>query len=165
MTLPCLAHTRRVLAAGLVLCSGWLSAASCSAPARLAIVSPADLSQADPSGAVPVEIDLGAALASEGTVQANLVRGIDGPSRSIVPVALSVSGAAATATLGPADLLPGRNSLFVSVDRDGDGRPDATASTTFSWEPEIDVSDAGHCDWLDPAKCLFPFPSDRFTTL
>ncbi len=154
----------RALAAALLLCAGWLSGASCSAPARLAILSPADLSQASASGNVPIEIDLGAALAAGGSVSANLVRGTDGPARSILPVPLSVSGATATASLGAADLLPGRSSLFVSVDRDGDGRPDATASATFSWEPEIDVTNADRCDWLDASTCLFPFPNDHFTT-
>jgi len=154
----------RVLAAGLVLCAGWLSSANCSTPAHLAILAPADLSQADASGNVPIEIDLGAALGDGGSVHANLVRGTDSPSRSILPVSLSVSGATATASLAPADLLPGRSSLFVSVDRDGDGRPDATASATFSWEPEVDVTNADRCDWLDPAKCLFPFPNDHFMT-
>lgn len=153
----------RALAAALLLCAGWLSGASCSAPARLAILSPADLSQASASGNVPIEIDLGAALGAGGSVSANLVRGVDGPVRSILPVPLAVSGATATASLGAADLLPGRSSLFVSVDRDGNGRPDATASATFSWEPEIDVSNAERCDWLDPGKCLFPFPNDHFT--
>ena len=155
----------RVLAAGLVLCASWLSGANCSTPPRLAILTPADLSQAqaDASENVPIEIDLGAALGAGGNVHANLVRGIDGSSRSILPVALAVSGAMATASLGAADLLPGRSSLFVSVDRDGDGRPDATASATFSWEPEVDVTNADRCDWLDPGRCLFPFPNDRFT--
>ncbi len=154
---------RRALAAAVVVLAGWLSGASCSQAPRLAILSPADLSQADTSGNVAVEIDLGSVLAAGGSVHANLVRGIDGGARSIVAVPLAVAGASATASLGPADLLPGRSSLFVSVDRDGDGRPDATASATFSWEPGIDVTNADRCDWLDPSRCLFPFPNDRFT--
>lgn len=154
---------RRAIAAAFVVLTGWLAGASCSQAPRLAIVTPADLSQADASGSVPVSIDLGAPLDAAGSVHANLVRGIDDAARSIVAVPLSVSGASATASLGAADLLPGRSSLFVSVDRDGDGRADATASATFSWEPEIDVANADRCDWLDSARCLFPFPNDHFT--
>ena len=140
-------HGRRALAATVIVLAGWLSGARCSLAPRLAILSPADLSQADTSGSVPVEIDLGASLGAGGSVQASLVRGIDGGVRSIASVALSVSGASATASLGPANLVPGRNSLFVSVDRDGDGRPDATASATFSWEPHIEGSPPGTKTW------------------
>jgi hypothetical protein len=129
---------------------------------RLAIVSPADLSHADPDGDVAVQIDLGAPLAAGATVTARLLRGIDAGA-SIVEIPLAVAGAAATAGLAAADLAPGRNALFVSVDRNGDGRADASASATFSFEPELDLSDADRCDWLDPTKCLFPFPNDRFT--
>jgi hypothetical protein len=155
-------ESRRALAALLVVFASGLGAASC-APPRLAIVSPADKTQAPASGDLSIQIDLGAPLAAGGSVHANLVRGIDGTSKSILPVALAVADASATASLGAAQLVPGRNSLFVSVDRDGDGRPEATVSTTFSWEPEIDVTDAERCDWLDPKKCLFPFPNDHFT--
>ncbi|HSJ97188.1 MAG TPA: hypothetical protein VLC53_08945, partial [Myxococcota bacterium] len=84
---------------------------------RLAIVSPADRSQAPASGDVPVVVDLGAELAANGSVAANLLRGIDGPGGSILPVPLTVDGAGATATLAAADLQPGRHTLFVRVDR------------------------------------------------
>jgi hypothetical protein len=130
---------------------------------RLAIVSPADLSQADPSGAVPVRVDLGAALGPAGTVAARLVRGIDAAGASIVPVPLTVAGTEASAELAAADLRAGRNTLFVNVDRDGDGRAESSASATFSWEPELDLATADRCDPLDPSKCLFPFPNDFFT--
>jgi hypothetical protein len=129
---------------------------------RLAIVSPADLSQADASGDVPVVIDLAFPL-GEGSVTAHLLRGIDGPSASILPVALAVDGTTATATLTAADLLPGRHTLYVHVDRDANGQPDSTATATFSWEPALDAATLERCDPLDPARCLFPFPSDHFT--
>src|SRR5690606_7909301 len=65
---------------------------------RLAIVSPADLSQADASGQVPVVIDLAFPVAPDG-VTAHLLRGIDGPTPAIVPVPLAVDDTTATATL------------------------------------------------------------------
>lgn len=162
MTHPLPIPGRRTLAAALLLTAAWLPAATC-APPPLVIVSPADLSQASQSGDVAIEIDLGAPLGVGATVHANLLRGIDGSSKSILPVTLAVADRRATASLHAADLLPGRSSLFVSVDRDGDLRPESTATATFSWEPDVDVSNASRCDWLDPSKCLFPFPNDHFT--
>jgi hypothetical protein len=151
----------RLAAAGLALALPLALGASCQP--KLRVLSPADLSQADPSGNVPVAIDLGLALSGAGAVSARLVRGIDAPGAAIVPVPLAVAGTAATGALTAASLTPGRNTLFVSVDRDGDGRAESTASATFSYEPALDLSAADRCDWLDPTKCLFPFPNDFFT--
>ena len=130
---------------------------------QLRILSPADLSQAPASGELSIEIDLGAELGAGGSVTANLLRGIDGPGAGILSVPLVVSGTTATASLTAADLVPGRQTLFVRVDRDGDDQPDANASATFSWEPAVDAETADRCDPLDPVRCLFPFPSDQFT--
>ena len=149
------------LAAAVLLSAAGLAAGGCNPP--LAIVSPADLSQADPSGVVPIQVDLGAALGQGATVSARLLRGSDEGTPAIVPVALQVNGTAATGSLGAADLSLGRNTLFVSVDRDGDGRPDATVSSTISYEPGIDAATLGRCEFLDPSKCLFPYPSDHLT--
>jgi hypothetical protein len=148
--------TSRVL-----LAAAGLALLSCSP--RLAIVAPADLSQAPASGDVPIVVELGAAPATGGGVTANLLRGIDGPSPSILPVQLTVAGATASGALVAGDLRPGRHTLFVRIDRDGDGGIDSTASATFSWEPAIDAATLDRCDPLDPVRCLFPFPSDRFT--
>jgi len=89
--------------------------------------------------------------------------GIDDPAPEIVPVTLAVQDAGASGALSADDLVPGRHTLFVSVDRDGDGTPDATASATFSWEPALDAATLERCDPLDPERCLFPFPSDHLT--
>lgn len=144
-----------------VLAAAALALLSCGP--RLAIVSPADRSQADPSGDVPVLIDLVQPLGAGASVAASLLRGIDGPAAGILAVPLTVDGTNASATLAGGDLTPGRHTLFVRVDRDGDGRPDATASATFSWEPALAAAEPATCDPLDAARCLFPFPSDRFT--
>lgn len=139
------------------------AAALLSCGPRLAIVSPADLSQVDASGAVPVVVDLAFPLGPGATVTAHLVRGIDGPAPSIVAVPLDVDGTTATATLEADDLVPGRHTLYVRVDRDADGKPDSTATAAFSWEPELDAETLDRCDPLDPVRCLFPFPNDHFT--
>jgi hypothetical protein len=145
----------------LLLAAAGLALLSCGP--RLAIVSPADLSQAPASGDVPVVVELGATLAANGSVTANLLRGIDGPAASILPVQLTVAGTTATATLVAGDLRPGRHTLFVRIDRDGGGI-DSTVSATFSWEPAIDAATLDRCDPIDPGHCLFPFPNDHFTT-
>ncbi len=112
---------------------------SCAVPQRAAIVSPPDLSEASSSGEVGVEVDLGAAVTAPGTVTARLLSGIDFPPAQVTELGsrLAVAGAAATAQLGPSDLSPGRNTLFVSIDRDGDGRPDAVLSSTFTWDAAL----------------------------
>ena len=149
------------LAAVVLFCAAGLMAPSCAPP--LAIVSPPDLSQADPSGVVPIQVDLGAALGQGGTVSARLLRGADEGASSIAQVPLQVNGGSATGNLTAADLSLGRNTLFVSVDRDGDGKPDSTVSSTISYEPAIDAATLSRCEFLDPSKCLFPYPSDHLT--
>lgn len=153
---------RRGIAAALSLASFLLVAGGCTPP-RLAILAPADRSQAPASGDVPVEVDLGAALGPTGTVSARLLRGTDAGAPAIAPVPLSVDGTGASASLSAADLVPGRNTLFVSIDRDGDGTPESTVSSTFSFEPAVDAATLETCEPLDPSKCLFPFPSDHLT--
>lgn len=38
-----------------------------------------------------------------------------------------------------------------------------TRRVAVSWEPAIDVADAGRCETLGQARCLLPFPSDAYT--
>lgn len=150
----------RLVAATLLSAAG-LAASGCVPP--LTIVSPPDLSQADPGGNVPIQVDLGAALGPGGTVSARLLRGSDEAAPAIVAVPLQVNGASATGGLTASDLSLGRNTLFVSVDRDGDGRPDTTVSSTISYEPGLDATTLSRCEFLDPSKCMFPYPSDHLT--
>jgi len=98
-------------------------------------------------------------------VQVLLFRAIDERPASSIDVTSSISfaGALGTGTLGPAQLREGRNRLVVLVDWKGNGRFEQVAWSTFSWEPNVDVSDADRCDPLDPTRCLFPFPNDYFT--
>jgi hypothetical protein len=68
-----------------------------------------------------------------------------------------------TGHLGPDVLREGRHWLLLQLDVDGDGDVDARRWTTFSWEPNVDVSDADRCDPFDHTRCLYPFPNDYYT--
>ncbi|MCI0637130.1 MAG: hypothetical protein L0206_24915, partial [Actinobacteria bacterium] len=102
---------------------------------RPAILAPADGSSIGLDGSADVSIALGSALDPGGTVRVSLLQGIDSPPATVLPVPVVVAGAGATATLEAADLRPGRNSLFVAIDSDGDGRAENFASSTFRWDP------------------------------
>jgi len=160
----------RGAAARLVLAVAALLLASCGPQPR--ILAPANFSVADASGDVAVSIDLGAPLPPGGSVRLQLLVGIDPqpadglPHPAIHVLDLSgftLSGSSLTGSLHAADLLVGRSSLFVNVDRDGDGVWESTTSASFSWEPGIDLASADRCDFLDTGRCLFPFPNDWFT--
>lgn len=142
------------------------AAASCLP--QPAIVEPADGSVAAvaPAGAgVPVHIALGSGFGDESALRVTLVAGIDSPPGSITEItsALSVAGDEASGEIDPALLAPGRNSLFVTISTDGDAIPETILTSSFSWEPALDLSTADRCDPLDPAVCLYPFPNDHFT--
>ncbi len=129
---------RRWCLLGLALAAG-LGGLGTSCGTQPAIVSPPDLSSVAADGAVNVAIELGEAVAAPGTVSVRLLTGIDFPPRGIAPLEdrLVVAGSSATASLGPDDLSPGRNTLFVTIDRDGDGRPEVLLSSTFSWDAAL----------------------------
>jgi len=157
--LPLTSRWGVTLLAGLVL----LGAGSCVP--RPVIVTPGDLSAVD-GETLEVEIDFGADLAPDARVALRVLAGIDATVPSIRDLSdrLSLAGDRATAELVASEVLrPGRNALFVSLDGDGDGTAERSASSTFSWEPDLDATTAGRCDVLDPADCLYPFPSDHFT--
>ncbi|MCP5059191.1 MAG: hypothetical protein GY937_21000 [bacterium] len=117
-----------------------------------------------------MDISLGVPLLPQSNLKVTLLSGIDAPPVGVVlltdPAAnrVQVSGSQATALLGPADLAEGRNTLFVSLDRDGNGTPEHTVSATFSWEPSLDFAGEEECEFLDRHRCLLPFPSDHFTS-
>ncbi len=112
---------------------------SCSSPPRAAILSPADLSTVAADGQVAVSIDLGTAVTPPGVVGASLLAGIDFPPSQIrrLDTRLVVAGSSASMQLGADDLSPGRNTLFVRIDRDGDGGPEAVLSATFTWDAAL----------------------------
>src|SRR5215212_9321428 len=42
--------------------------------------------------------------------------------------------------------------------------PGAATASKREKLPPVDTSHAGRCDFLDQARCLFPFPNDYYTT-
>jgi hypothetical protein len=132
---------------------------------RPTILSPADLSALDGPGPVAVEIDLGTALGPQGSARVTLLSGIDSPpaARTDLTPRLVAAGLRLSGEIALSELREGRSALFVSVDADGDGRAENVASSSFSWEPAIDAATAHRCDPIDPSRCLYPFPNDRFT--
>jgi hypothetical protein len=147
----------------LALAAPALVAARCTP--RPVIVTPANATQLAAAG-TPVDIDFGEAPAAGARLEVLLFRNVDeAPSTSIeVTSLLTLAGARLTGQLGPAELREGRNRLLARIDADDDGIFDKEAWSTFSWEPNVDVSDADRCDPLDRTRCLYPFPNDYFTS-
>lgn len=104
------------------------------------------------------------------------------PVRTEITDRLTRDPSGATVTLHAADLRAGLSTVEASAawrshwGRDDRGRHDhhrdhrrdhgsATdrGSSTFSWEPEVDLATANRCDVTASAKCLMPFPNDFFT--
>jgi len=141
---------------------GLLGGASCTS--KPVIQTPAHQTQI-PDAGTPVSIDLVRDPGPGAVVRVLLFRALDTePVTSIdVTALLARSGASITGNLGAAQLREGRNRLLVSVDRDGDGAIDVQATSTFSWEPNLDVANIDRCDPIDRSACLYPFPNDHFT--
>lgn len=102
------------------------------------IASPRDGSEiAHPGATTPVEIDFGTSLAPPAAFRVTLATGIDTPPAAFTDVTsrFALAGARATASLGAADLALGRNTLFVSLDRSGDGAAETLVSSTFTFAP------------------------------
>lgn len=98
---------------------------------RPQVLAPADGSSVALDGAVPVQIELGAV----GTpFRVTLLRGIDAPPATPLDVTarFALSGSQALGALAAADLVPGRNALFVAV---GQGTTGNVMSSTFRWDP------------------------------
>lgn len=166
------AHGRRPLGTGLtalgvlatalgVLASAGVTAeAGAVEPGRpITIVAPPDRTQAPQDGTVPVRIETSGRV-RKGSVRALLVTGavhVDLTGRLV-----TTADGAATTTLHAADLQPGVSSI-VATARTTHGQGRVRATSSFSWEPTLDLATADRCDVLDPTRCLLPFPSDRFT--
>jgi hypothetical protein len=102
---------------------------------RPTIVSPADGSDQGASPEVSVKIALGSALPAGGKIKVTLLAGVDAPpgNRLDLSSSITLQGTQAVGALAAADLRDGRNTLFVAIDRDGDGRSENVASSTFTW--------------------------------
>ena len=139
-----------------------LGAATCAQKPK--ILLPANATQIAAAGSA-LQIDLGQLPGPKAVVQVLLFRAVDEKPVTSIDVSALVSwaGALGSGNLGSAELREGRNRILVSIDSDGDGIFDRQASSIFSWEPNVDVSDADRCDPLDATRCLYPFPNDYFT--
>lgn len=118
-----------------VLALGLAPLVSCTQRPR--ILAPADQGSSALDGTTAVEVELGQVIEAPGTYRITLLRGIDAPPAGVADLTsrFDVNGSRATAALGAADLAPGRNTLFVSLDTDGDGRAENVMSSTFRWDP------------------------------
>ncbi len=159
------AGAARRLASTLLLGTVALGMVGASCTPRPRVVAPADLSQADVSGAVPIDIRLGGGFTTGSLATVTLLTGMDEGAPTFLDITnqLALSGTTMTGNLSAADLRPGRSTLFVSVDANGDGAAENTTSSTFSYEPTLDPTQAVRCDPLDTTLCLLPFPSNHFT--
>ncbi|HVH07464.1 MAG TPA: neutral/alkaline non-lysosomal ceramidase N-terminal domain-containing protein, partial [Myxococcota bacterium] len=88
-------------------------------------------------GGRAVQLQLGQVIEAPGTFRVTLLRGIDAPPATPLDVTarFQVNGALADGTLTADDLVPGRNALYLSLDADGDGRPENQTSSVFRWDP------------------------------
>jgi hypothetical protein len=106
---------------------------------RAEIVSPADGSTIDVPGDVAVELDFGVPLLQASRLKLTLLSGIDAAPGGVTDLTSGVLFDVAAAEIGratiPADALSaGRNTLFLTLDRDGNGVAEATRTSTFRLE-------------------------------
>lgn len=128
------------------------------------VLAPANKTQIPVAG-TPVSIDLLRAPGPASVVRVLLFRAVDVPPVTSIDVTsqLTLAGASLTGVLDSGELREGRNQLLVQIDSNGDGSVDHQAWSIFSWEPNLDLTNADRCDPLDPNACLYPFPNDYFT--
>jgi hypothetical protein len=139
------------------------------------VVAPPDRSQASATGDVPVDVRLDDHLDAH-TLRVWLVSGTwEHREKREITDQLVRDATGATGTLHAADLQPGITKVEAIAAKDGrwshgwrhdhdhGWRDLERGSSTFSWEPAVDLASADRCDILAAAKCLMPFPNDFFT--
>ena len=134
-------------------------------PTRVHVTAPADRSQAPASGEIPVNVRLDPKLDAK-SLRVWLVTGSTWHrNRAEITNRLTRDASGATATLHAVDLTPGLTTVEAEASDKHHGHDwrGETGSSTFSWEPAVDVATANRCDVLASAKCLMPFPNDFFT--
>ena len=156
----------------MVVCVVALVASACAfiPPARpgspgapLRVLSPVAYSQAPADGDVPVTMKLSPRVIPS-SLRAWIFTGLPHGTSREVTHRLTVNDGTASGALSADDLEPGLTRLVALVFvRVGWFRIPVTASTVFSWEPDVDVSAGKGCDFLSTRQCLLPFPSDAYT--
>lgn len=150
-----------VMAAALSGCQMYLVANTDSgAPdGPVVVVAPADHSQlAADFTTMPVEID------ASGVDPDDLRVYFETGSQTVFATITGLferSGDTWTAALPRQIFLPGVTYITAEVVPADAER--ITRRVAVSWEPAIDVADAGRCETLGQARCLLPFPSDAYT--
>jgi len=146
-----------------------LGGASCIG-GKPVVTSPVDGSTIGAAGDVTVTVQLADPAA---TTTFKLLSGVDEPPPQIVDVSarFTIAGGVASATLGMDDLAAGRNTLVVSVDRDGDGKTDVTTSSSFTRSPRMTAAAckrvippvAPSSPWKDGSLGGVPYPPVNHT--
>ena len=126
----------------------------------LIITIPAHGTQLTSVTSVPIVVDL--PRVQPGSLQMQLTTGGSFGAPVDVTSRFTVANRTATATLGASDFAPGLTRLVVSGVPDGGGAR-IHRDSVWSWEPAIDVSRAGQCEFLGQTRCQMPFPSNWFT--
>jgi hypothetical protein len=135
------------------------------------VVAPAGRSQAAASGDVPVNIRVDRDIEVDSLRVWVVAEGAPTRPRVEITSRLVLDATGATTTLHAADLRPGLTTIEAAATprsrwRHGDRLRfvgTERGSSTFSWEPAVDLATANRCDILATAKCLMPFPNDFFT--
>ncbi len=108
---------------------------------------------------VPVTIEIPGV--DPGSVQVRIETGSQTRSASITD-RFTAAGDTLSATLISSDFLPGVTYLVAEADAVL-GSEHVVRRIALSWEPNIDVTNAGRCETLGQARCLLPFPSNAYT--
>ena len=138
-----------------------VSPAQAASDSKVRFLAPAHQSQLPASGQVTVTIEVTGRL-DPATLRLR-VNPEGSPPAVDLTDRLTINGDTATAELGPADLTPGILRFGADARRRPGHGDRKQAETKVSWEPQVDVSTAGRCEFLGQNRCLLPFPNDRFT--
>ena len=121
--------------------------------------APANRTQLDTTiSSVPVTIEIPRVVPA--SVQIRIETGTQTRSVSITD-RFALAGDTLSATLVGADFLPGLTYLVAEADTASNEH--VVRRIALSWEPSIDVTNAGRCETLGQQRCLLPFPSDAYT--
>jgi hypothetical protein len=126
----------------------------------ITILAPADRTQVAAGGTVGVMLHVERPL-SPSTLRLQLLA--DGRAPIDLTARLQRNDRTFWTSLTSTDLVPGLNRLLATAGVPGRGARSRSALATISWEPAVDVSLAGRCDFLGQSRCYLPFPNDWFT--